>query len=543
MIENSPAKSSLSLAMKIYLIPLIGAIGFLIYVLLTYGKASSNVSILEEVRDVHFPSLQLTKDNLFRLEKIKDKLSSAVTTGDEDTILSADKSAEEFKQSISKLGTFNNAFRADATAFTKNFDAYYTGARTISYEMVNNTADFSTLAQRAEKVNKIYDELAASMQNFESKREENFRLAIDDSSNTASALITIGIFMFVVVTVLLAVPSILISNSIKKNLTKVINSLRNIAEENGDLTVRIKVKRNDEIGQLVFWFNSFMDQLQDVIRKVVNTSLPLAELANQLQSLADQTNDTVLKQKQSASETKHSVEDMQISVKDVAESAANAADSTNQATQAATKGKEVVDLTVRKIQQMSDNSTQTASVIEQLKQDCEQVGVVLDVIRSIAEQTNLLALNAAIEAARAGEQGRGFAVVADEVRTLASRTQESTKQINETIEQLHNASNSAVQAMAIGTETAQECVDTANQAGESLFSINQTIHQISEMNSHIAETTEQQSVLADKIVHHTDDIYQKTSETEQSSASLAQVSNELADLAAQLKATSGMFKV
>ncbi|MCU4674338.1 methyl-accepting chemotaxis protein [Catenovulum sp. 2E275] len=543
MSYQQPVKTRLTLAKKIYLIPLIGALGFLFYVGVIYTKATNSAHTLEEVRDIHFPSLQLIEQNLESLSDIKEQLSSAVTTGDEDTLSSADIQAKELTESVSSLAQYHSDYAEQSKKFATDFNIYYQKARNITSEMINNTADFNVIGEQAAVANQIYTDLEAAMNQFRNEREQNFNTAIQESSNTTSTLISLGILMIVVVTALLMVPAYLISSSLKRNLNQVIDSLRNIAQENGDLTVRIKVNQNDEIGLLVYWFNSFMEQLQQVIKQVVDSAIPLAELAQTLQNLAEKTKKTVTIQKQSAGLTKDTVDNMTHSVSSVANAAASAAQAAIKATQATENGKEIVDKTVAKIQAMSSTSAQTSDVIKQLQQDCEQVSLVLDVIRSIAEQTNLLALNAAIEAARAGEQGRGFAVVADEVRTLASRTQASTTQINETIIQLQAASQSAVDAMSTGNERALDCANTATQAGESLHSINQTIAQISEMNNQIANTTDQQTQLSKDIVHHADDIYHKTTETEQSSAALADLSYQLAALADKLKTTSNKFKV
>jgi methyl-accepting chemotaxis protein len=194
------------------------------------------------------------------------------------------------------------------------------------------------------------------------------------------------------------------------------------------------------------------------------------------------------------------------------------------------------------IQSLASRVEETAVVIKKLEQDSNQVGVVLDVIKGIAEQTNLLALNAAIEAARAGEQGRGFAVVADEVRTLASRTQQSTEEIQATIEQLQDAARSAVSVMAKGTEQATISVDEANKAGSSLNAITETISRITRMNDQIANSTGEQQKVADMISSNVDEINNRTEDTTTSSEQLTVVSGELEQLSKDFNRIMQQFK-
>jgi methyl-accepting chemotaxis protein len=392
-------------------------------------------------------------------------------------------------------------------------------------------------------MNDSYDAVIASMTRFRDEQQAEFESAFDDIDSANTSLISTGGVMTLVVTLVLFATAIPIGRGIKSSIDDVVRSLKDIAQENGDLTVRINTRSEDEIGELVYWFNQFMDKLQGVVKDVVEASLPLSKLAQNLRTLTEETQRTIDVQQRSAQDTKHAVDSMSGSVDGVAHSAAQAASDANNATQAASDGRQIVQQTVASIEQLADNVRETAGVIQRLEADSNKVGSVLDVIKGIAEQTNLLALNAAIEAARAGAQGRGFAVVADEVRTLASRTQQSTEEIQHTIEQLQNAAHSAVDVMARGTEQASSSVETANKAGSSLESITTTIARINQMNEQIAHNTEEQRTVAVDIVRHVDEIHLRTEETAQRSSQLGSMCSELANLAQHLESIAKQFRV
>jgi len=233
---------------------------------------------------------------------------------------------------------------------------------------------------------------------------------------------------------------------------------------------------------------------------------------------------------------------MNATVQEVARNAQHAASAAKEATDASDDGKKVVAKTIGVINTLASEVEGAAEVIQTLEQDSVDIGKVLDVIRGIAEQTNLLALNAAIEAARAGEQGRGFAVVADEVRTLASRTQTSTEEIDEMITRLQAGTNRAVKAMQVGTEQAQAGVDQAAEAGNSLESITQAIAQINDMNIQIANAAEEQSAVAEEInrnITNISDVADQAAggarETTQASEQVAMLSEKLGGLVSQFK--------
>ncbi|MEC8450007.1 MAG: methyl-accepting chemotaxis protein [Pseudomonadota bacterium] len=531
------------IATKIFLIPGIAALSFVIYLLITVYTALNNGATLEKVQKVQFPALQLSASTLVDMQKVRDTLASAVTTGDQDTLTMAQELAEEAKSGLNQIASISPDFRADISRISSGFDSYFDVAYDVSQSMVNGTADFSRLGELSAKMNQSYDGAIASMSQFRDAQQAAFEEAFKNTDSANTSLISTGVILAVVVTILLFGTAVPIVRGIKQSIDDVVRSLKDIAQENGDLTVRIETKSEDEIGELVYWFNQFMDKLQGVVRDVVEASLPLSNLAQNLRGVTEETQRTIDVQQKSATNAKRAVDTMSGSVDGVAHSAAQAASDANEATTAASEGRQIVQQTVTSIQQLAENVRETADVIARLESDSNKVGSVLDVIKGIAEQTNLLALNAAIEAARAGEQGRGFAVVADEVRTLASRTQQSTEEIQSTIEQLQNAAHSAVEVMSRGTEQATSSVETANKAGSSLETITSTIGRINQMNEQIAHNTEDQRTVAVDIVRHVDEIHERTEQTASRSGELGSMCNELADLAQHLESIAKQFRV
>jgi methyl-accepting chemotaxis protein len=535
--------NKMSISTKIFLIPAIAAISFIIYLLITVYTALHSASVLEQAKQVQFPALQLSASTLVDMKKVRDTLSSAVTTGDEDSLTAANDLAKAVDTGLTGITNISSDFNNDIQKINDGFDTYFKVAYSVSQSMIDGTADFSLIGELSTKMNQSFDGSIAGMTQFRDQQQIAFEKAFEKTDTANASLISTGIVMTVVVTILLFATAVPIVRGIKQSIDDVVHSLKDIAQENGDLTVRLKTKSQDEIGQLVYWFNQFMDKLQGVVKDVVEASLPLSNLAQNLRGVTEQTQQTIDVQQRSAHNAKLAVDTMSGSVDGVAQSAAQAAGDANEATTAANEGRQIVQQTVTSIQQLADNVSETAEVIARLEADSNKVGSVLDVIKGIAEQTNLLALNAAIEAARAGEQGRGFAVVADEVRTLASRTQQSTEEIQSTIEQLQSAAHSAVEVMARGTDQASSSVETANKAGNSLETITSTIARINQMNEQIARNTEEQRNVAGDIVRHVDEINNRTEETSGRSVELSTMCNELANLAQHLESIAKQFRV
>ncbi|MCU7922437.1 MAG: methyl-accepting chemotaxis protein, partial [Candidatus Thiodiazotropha sp. (ex Dulcina madagascariensis)] len=269
----------------------------------------------------------------------------------------------------------------------------------------------------------------------------------------------------------------------------------------------------------------------------------LASAAEETSVVTAQTTAGINQQHTETDQIATAINQMNATVHDVAQNAVHAAEATRNADASSEEGKKVVDKTIEAINQLATEVEQAAKVIHELEQETENIGSVLDVIKSIAEQTNLLALNAAIEAARAGEQGRGFAVVADEVRTLAGRTQQSTQEIEEMISRLQTGANKAVQVMETGKTKTLVGVEQAAAAGKALETINAAVESINNMNTQIASAAEEQSSVTEEINRNITNISQVAEQTSSGAAQTAQASDDLARLAEQLKGLVAQFKV
>ena len=326
-------------------------------------------------------------------------------------------------------------------------------------------------------------------------------------------------------------------------LSNAVNAMKDISEGDGDLTLRLNVAGKDEIGQLAESFNGFITKIQSVIREVTSSTSQLSAAAEEMSMITAETRTGVQRQQSETELVATAVNEMSSTVHEVVNSAGLAASAASQADSQSEQGQQIVSSTVSSIRTLASEVESAATVISQLEKDSESIGSVLEVIRGIAEQTNLLALNAAIEAARAGEQGRGFAVVADEVRSLASRTQESTQEIQEMIERLQKGSRDAVKVMQTGQEQTQRTVEQASQAETSLSEISSAVAQINEMNAHIAEASRQQGEVVEEINKNIVNITQVADESANGADQLSTASHEMASLAINLESQVSQFKI
>ncbi len=336
--------------------------------------------------------------------------------------------------------------------------------------------------------------------------------------------------------------SLFLANLISRGLVSLTKTVESI-EKSGDLTQRADIQSNDEVGTLAAAFNRLIDNMSDIVSEVIQKSDQLASSAQQLSAITEQTSNGVKQQSDDIMQVASAMNEMSATVNEVASNAQHASDSADTGNKEAESGSQVVSQTITAINALASDVQSASGAIEKFKNDSENIGTVLDVIKNIAEQTNLLALNAAIEAARAGEQGRGFAVVADEVRTLAQRTQESTIEIETLVDTLQDGAEQAVKVMEQSREKTESTVTLAEQAGQSLEAINKSVNSILQWNTQIATAVEQQAVTAENINGNISNIQTVSEQTASGAEQTFASSKELNELGAQLRGLVGQFKV
>jgi len=333
-----------------------------------------------------------------------------------------------------------------------------------------------------------------------------------------------------------------------KMIANPLNNGVNLAEAiaGGDLTQRIDpsmTNRNDEIGQLMKSIDRMSSSLNEFIAGVVSSSSRIASASEQLSASATQIAKGTTSQTEKATTVAASAEEMSATVIEVAKNASGASESAKESNKLAQKGKTTVERTVEGMNGIAQSVEESASVITQLGNRSNEIGEIIKVIDDIADQTNLLALNAAIEAARAGEHGRGFAVVADEVRKLAEKTTKATKEIGGMISTIQDETGKAVTSMGEVTKEVSEEVKQAKDAGDALNEIAANVDKLTGLIQQIAVASEEQSAATDTISRDIQDIANTTKETSTSSTQIADASNDLAKLATELQGMLSRFKV
>jgi methyl-accepting chemotaxis protein len=385
---------------------------------------------------------------------------------------------------------------------------------------------------------------AAPVQDFSGKPLGLLEIAMD-RSYYANALAGARNSAIIVAAIAMAIGLLLatlIARSIVQPISAAAAAMRDIAAGEGDLTRRLAVNGRDEVADLAQAFNNFAEKVRVLVSNVAGSTAQVASAAEEMSAITEELNRDLANQRAEIEQVATAMNEMTATVQEVARPAAQAARAADSTDQQAVQGQHVVASTVSAIGAVASDVERAAQVIARLQDDSKSISGVLEVIRGVADQTNLLALNAAIEAARAGEQGRGFAVVADEVRTLASRTQQSTGEIQTVIQQLQSAAGEAAAVMQQSQTRAQDSVNQAQQASGALQQITLAVTSINDMNAQIASAAEEQSAVSDEINQNVVNINDVADRVTEAADQTAQASSQLARLAVDLQTLVGQFK-
>lgn len=382
---------------------------------------------------------------------------------------------------------------------------------------------------------------------WEGKKEIGY-LQVSYLLDTNQALLSSAKWMFlfiglVLIAALGATNWLVLSRYVIEPLSKVSEAMSEIAQGGGDLTRRLNIQTNDEVGELAGTFDKFVANLQMLVRDIVENAERLSVCAEQIRTHSDNNVTETQLQLAEIEEVSAALSQMSKATEEVSHNAVQTSDKTKSCNQLANSGNQIVQKTVDDIHSLGDSIGETSIKISELKEKSELINTVLTVIKGIAEQTNLLALNAAIEAARAGEQGRGFAVVADEVRALAQRTQDSTKEIEVIINDLQTSSEGANILMSTTKDRLGTTIEESSHAIAALEDIIRNIQIINDMNSGVATATEEQSVVTTNVNTKVSSINELTIDVAKNAKSSTVLTEQLSVLSQRIKQDLNSFKV
>ncbi|WP_409423572.1 methyl-accepting chemotaxis protein [Pseudoalteromonas sp. RW-H-Ap-1] len=532
---------NLSISKKIHAITSIAIIAFLVIVLVNYFAMNENRISLDEMEKSSYKVAKLTLANVSILEKLDELYTQAVTFGEQELVTKASETYQRLILNLDAIETINGSYiDSDTKTRLKNYEKI---SATIANGMVNGTADFSKIQQQAQLKTSLFEAVLTSFKNAQQKADDRFFQLVANTKARSDDALNLMLVVAVVSLVLLLLMAIWIARNIGSSASDAANNLSLLASGKGSLSTKLAVNSEDEIGQVSINFNAFISLLRETVLEVIAVCEPLMENSTRLVQGMERAERATTKQTTDADVVKQSMEEMKQSVGDISQSAANASNAVQTAEKEVDQSRVQVKMSVNASRTLSDEINIAANTINKLADDTKNVSQILNVITSIAEQTNLLALNAAIEAARAGEHGRGFAVVADEVRELASRTAQSTNEIRELLSTLSVAANESVTAMTSARDMATDNASAAEQTGVSIEKIAEQILEINGMNSQIAAATEEQTSVAAMVVDNVSNMHVSFEDTMSSLKAVRDVAKNLHYLSDNLLDATAKFKI
>ena len=490
-----------------------------------------------------YESVQLATKNSFLLQRADEMFTQAVTAGDPEMVAQGETTVSELLTNVDRLLEIDKDNTQLLRSIQTSAQEYLNVSATLLNNLLSDSPDFDLLQKQGARKAALLDTTNSLLSDHKTSVDELFASAIHgalaSSSNTLNIVTVTNIGFFIIMSLLIYYVGKVFSTTV--NTMK--HSLRELARGDGDLNTRLKVSTQDELGEMTQNFNAFMDKLNSTILQIKNIVPDLASAASSLgKGTADvQSMAGVMRQK--SSDAKHSMDEMTRSIQEVSHTANEASTVMQQTRDASAEGLSIVHTSIDNSRELNTQIIEAAGRVERLVKDTEDVSSILDVISAIAEQTNLLALNAAIEAARAGEQGRGFAVVADEVRALASRTAGATTEIRDVLSRLEVAANETVQSMNLAKEHSERNEEQAGQTGDRISGIKTQVESVNSMGLVIAQATDEQSA----VVRETHDMITSMNDSmksiDKAFGDLANMAGSLQSAADKLQTSTSQFRL
>jgi methyl-accepting chemotaxis protein len=535
-----------SLTLKLALLPAVALLGMLLFVSFTGHKLAANDERLVSLETQRYPTLEKADAVLFQFSRVPALLNSAVAAGEQQTLDEARQVLATIatkQQELAQLTRQQPERGHQLDAWQAAVKAYAENALNASSQLVAGKASFADLRPSLDRMATDLSNAQQAGDRFRADAYQDFRQTLAQTRTDNAAMTQVGIILTVLLIVLVSLGSWLVIRGIMANVHGVIDSLKSIASGDGDLTRRVSVESRDEIGVMIRLFNGLLDQLQGTLRQVIDSSGPLDRVSKELYQLTQQSKDSAQAQQGHTESISRDIQHMTGSIQEVAQRSRQASDAANEASRQASNARENVGGLSSSITDLGSSVMNAVTAMEQLEEETQQVGTVLTVIRSIAEQTNLLALNAAIEAARAGEQGRGFAVVADEVRNLAQKTTASTAEIQQIIKRLQTSANGVLDVMTRSGAKAQSSIERSLDATRMLDTIAETVSRIDSLNAGIAQFTQEQIGLSDSIQQETGVLQDDARSTAEGAQATARLGEQLVETGDQLRAATSRFRI
>ena len=537
---------NLSLTAKLSLVPAVALLGLVLYVVYTSLQLSATDSRLVLLETRSYPTLEKADAVIFQFSRVPALLNNAVAAGEPGILDEARDVLQQIDSQQQALASLLSEQRQQHQALSdwrKAVRDYADNALAASSKLIDGSASFDDLRPSLDRMASDLAQAQKLASDFRAQAYADFQQTLVQTREANAATTRLGIILSLVLVVLVSLGAWLVIRSVMVNIRGVIASLQSIARGDGDLTQRVNVESNDEIGAMIELFNSFLDKLQRTIRQIIEAAAPLGQVSKDLYQLTQGSEENAKSQQHHTDSISRDILTMTGSIQEVAQRSQQASDEANSAARQAATAREHVGSLSTGINDLGDSVMGAVKAMEQLEEETQEVGSVLTVIRSIAEQTNLLALNAAIEAARAGEQGRGFAVVADEVRNLAQKTAASTAEIQQIIQRLQNSANTVLNVMTSNGEKSRASIERSIEATQLLEAIAGTVNQIDELNAGIARFTQEQIGLSSSIRQETQVLQQDAQATANGAEATARLGEQLVSTGDHLRAATGQFRV